>query len=256
MPRARSRSALSRLCGLAVAAALGLTGAGAPTAAAAPARATVHPGDAAATTCPRPKLLRRRELVYGQDPVNKLVAITFDDGPHPTWTPRVLDILRRYHVKATFFVLGVNAERYPALVARIHREGHTVANHTWSHRAVTTLGPAALRNDLLRTSASIKRHSGQKVVCWFRPSYARHDRASDARVMALGPSVVLWSIDTGDWRRPGSAAIRARAARARSGDIVLLHDGGGDRGQTVAALPGILRGFKQRGIRLVGVNGR
>jgi peptidoglycan/xylan/chitin deacetylase (PgdA/CDA1 family) len=175
MPRARSRSALSRLCGLAVAAA--------------PVRATVHPGDAAATTCPRPKVMRRRELVYGQDPVNKLVALTFDDGPDPTWTPRVLDVLRPYHVKATFFVLGVNAERYPSLVARIRREGHTVANHTWSHRAVTTLGPAALRNDLLRTSASIKRHSGQKVVCWFRPPY-------------------------------------------------------------------LLRGFKQRGIRLVGVNGR
>jgi peptidoglycan/xylan/chitin deacetylase (PgdA/CDA1 family) len=200
--------------------------------------------------------MRRRDVVRGQDPVNQLVAITFDDGPHPVWTPRVLDILARYHVKATFFVLGANAERYPALVARIHREGHTLANHTWDHRAVTTLGGAALRNDLLRTSATIRRSSGQPVVCYFRPPYGRHDRGSDARVMALGPSVVLWSVDTGDWARPGSATIRARAARARSGDIVLLHDGGGDRARTVAALPAILRGFKRRHIRLVGVNGR
>jgi peptidoglycan/xylan/chitin deacetylase (PgdA/CDA1 family) len=265
MPLTRSsspaRSPVARLLGVAVVATVCLAGALAPAGAAAapakpPAKPKVYPGDAAATTCPAPKVMSRRDVVYGQDPVRKLVAITFDDGPHPTWTPRVLDTLKRYKVKATFFVNGLNAERYPGLVARMRREGHTVANHTWNHTAVTSLSAAALRNDVLRTSSSIKRRSGQKVVCYFRPPYGRHNAVSDARVKALGLSVVLWTVDTGDWKRPGSAAIRARAAKARSGDIVLLHDGGGDRSQTVAALPGMLQDFSRRGIRLVGVNGR
>ena len=261
MPRARSRSALSRLCGLAmsrlcglaVAAALGLSGAGAPTAAAAPARATVHPGDAAATTCPRPKVMRRREVVYGQDPVNKLVAITFDDGPHPTWTPRVLDVLRRYHVKATFFVLGVNAERYPALVARIRREGHTVANHTYTHIDTSGAGPK-VASQLDRTQAAIKKATNF-TPCLFRPPYGAKSNASVALTRRKGMQTVLWDVDTSDYERPASFDIVQRVLTGvKPGSIVLMHDGGGPREETLGALPEIIKGLKAKGYRFVTLN--
>ena len=215
-----------------------------------------YPGDPKAASCPAPKVMSKRDVVYGQDPVRKMVALTFDDGPDPRWTPQVLNILKQRKAKATFFVIGENAARYPALMARIHREGHTVANHTWRHGYADTMSSATLRNDLLRTSGTIRKTGAQQRICYFRPPGGRHNGVTDARVKALGMSTVMWSVDTQDWKRPGSLAIKSRAGAARSGDIVLMHDGGGNRSQTVAALPGILLIYAQRGIRTVGINGR
>jgi peptidoglycan/xylan/chitin deacetylase (PgdA/CDA1 family) len=177
------------------------------------------------------------------------VYLTFDDGPTPAWTPRVLELLARHRALATFFVVGGNAAAHPELVRQAYAAGHGVGNHTWTHRRLTRLGPGALEAEVGATSAAIQRATGAPVRC-LRPPYATVDAASAGRARALGLRLVMWDLDTGDWRRPGAGVIAARVLdRVRPGDVVLLHDGGGDRGQTVAALQRILPSLAARGFR-------
>jgi peptidoglycan-N-acetylglucosamine deacetylase len=176
-----------------------------------------------------------------------VVHLTFDDGPTPTWTPRVLELLARYRAQATFFVLGRSAAAYPELVRQEFAAGHGVGNHTWSHRRLTGLSGERLAAEVGPTSAAIQRATGVPVRC-LRPPYATVDAASAARVRALGLRLVLWDIDTNDWLRPGAGVIAARVlGRVRSGDVILFHDGGGDRTQTVAALEQVLATLSARG---------
>jgi peptidoglycan-N-acetylglucosamine deacetylase len=178
-----------------------------------------------------------------------VVYLTFDDGPTPAWTPRVLELLARYRARATFFVLGRGAAAHPELVRQAFAAGHGVGNHTWSHRRLTGLADGQLAAEVDPTSAAIQRATGAPVRC-LRPPYATVDAASAARVRALGLRLVLWDIDTRDWLRPGAGAIAGRVlGRVRAGDVVLLHDGGGDRSQTVAALEQLLAALTARGFR-------
>jgi peptidoglycan/xylan/chitin deacetylase (PgdA/CDA1 family) len=178
-----------------------------------------------------------------------VVHLTFDDGPTPAWTPRVLELLARYRAQATFFVLGRSAAAHPELVRREFAAGHGVANHTWSHRRLTGLGDDQLAAEVGPTSAVIQRATGAPVGC-FRPPYATVDAAGAGRVRALGLRLTLWDIDTHDWLRPGAGVIADRVlSRVRSGDVVLMHDGGGDRSQTVAALEQVLATLSARGFR-------
>ncbi|HEU4896222.1 MAG TPA: polysaccharide deacetylase family protein [Actinomycetota bacterium] len=179
----------------------------------------------------------------------RVVYLTFDDGPTPAWTPRVLELLARYRAQATFFVLGRSAAAYPELVRQEFAAGHGVGNHTWSHRRLTGLTGERLAAEVGRTSAAIQRATGTPVRC-LRPPYATVDTASASRVRALGLRLVLWDIDTNDWLRPGAGVIADRVlGRVRPGDVVLLHDGGGDRAQTVAALERVLATLSARGFR-------
>jgi peptidoglycan-N-acetylglucosamine deacetylase len=178
-----------------------------------------------------------------------VVYLTFDDGPSPAWTPRVLELLARYRARATFFVLGRNAAAYPELVRQEFAAGHGVGNHTWSHRRLTGLTGDRLAEEVGTTGAAIQRATGAPVRC-LRPPYATVDPASAGRVRALGLRLVLWDVDTNDWLRPGAGVIAGRVlGRVRAGDVVLLHDGGGDRGQTVAALEQVLASLSARGFR-------
>jgi peptidoglycan/xylan/chitin deacetylase (PgdA/CDA1 family) len=178
-----------------------------------------------------------------------VVYLTFDDGPTPAWTPRVLELLARYRAQATFFVLGRSAAAYPELVRQEFAAGHGVGNHTWSHRRLTGLKGGQLAAEVGATSTAIQRATGAPVRC-LRPPYATVDAASADRVRALGLGLVLWDIDTYDWRSPGAGVIAGRVLdRVRSGDVVLLHDGGGDRSQTVAALEQVLATLSARGFR-------
>jgi peptidoglycan/xylan/chitin deacetylase (PgdA/CDA1 family) len=178
-----------------------------------------------------------------------VVYLTFDDGPTPAWTPRVLELLARYQAQATFFVLGRSAAAHPELIRRQFAAGHGIGNHTWSHRRLTGLTGERLAAEVGPTSAAIQRATGAPVRC-LRPPYATVDAASAARVRALGLRLVLWDIDTNDWLRPGAGVIAARVlGRVRSGDVVLFHDGGGDRTQTVAALEQVLATLSARGFR-------
>jgi peptidoglycan-N-acetylglucosamine deacetylase len=178
-----------------------------------------------------------------------VVYLTFDDGPAPAWTPRVLELLARHRARATFFVVGRHAAAHPELVRQAYAAGHGVGNHTWTHRRLTRLGAGALEAEVGATSAAIQRATGAPVRC-LRPPYATVDAASAERARALGMRLVMWDLDTGDWRRPGAGVIAGRVlSRVRSGDVVLLHDGGGDRSQTVAALQQVLASLSARGYR-------
>lgn len=198
-----------------------------------------------------------------QATTQKSVALTFDDGPG-AWTPQVLAILKQKRVRATFFVIGRQAAAQPNTIRQIADAGHLVENHTWSHRIPKeSRGWQAglLTSEMARTSRAITA-AGAKV-CMFRPPGGVVKGAlKPAR--AAGLSAVLWSVDTRDWdsqlaapaRRPEQIRHRAQAGLAQPHPILLLHDGGGDRTATVAALPGIIDDFRARGYRFVRMDGR
>ena len=181
---------------------------------------------------------------YQPDPGN--VALTFDDGPHPTWTPQVLNILDLFQIKATFFVVGENVDRYPGLTAEILRRGHSVQNHTYTHPDLVTLSNDQVDLELRRNHIELRAAGVPKPNC-LRPPYGSYDQRIDLLAEARGLQLVLWDVDTRDWSRPGVPTIVDRAIQAGSGDIVLMHDGGGDRSQTVEALPEIILELDERG---------
>jgi peptidoglycan-N-acetylglucosamine deacetylase len=168
----------------------------------------------------------------------KVVYLTFDDGPDPRWTPEVLELLARYDAKATFFMLGRNAVSNPALVARVRAEGHAIGNHSVSHKYLPGLSSTRMRNEIT---------GGVGSRC-FRPPYGATNTRVRNAVRAAGMRQVLWDVDPRDWSRPGSTAIAGRVlSQVYNGRVVLMHDGGGDRSQTVTALDRILRTLTARG---------
>ncbi|HYR57482.1 MAG TPA: glycosyltransferase, partial [Chthoniobacteraceae bacterium] len=190
------------------------------------------------------------------------VAITFDDGPDPRWTPRVLDVLRSRGVKAAFFLVGRNCEANPGLVARILREGHEIGNHTFSHSNLATMSPELMRLELNATQRLIESITGRSTTL-FRPPYNADSNPTSIAELAplkfaqeeLDYTVVLERIDPQDWARPGADTIVQRVKEQRpEGSIVLLHDAGGDRAQTVEALPRIIDYLHARGDRIVSLS--
>jgi peptidoglycan-N-acetylglucosamine deacetylase len=189
------------------------------------------------------------------------VAITFDDGPDPEWTPKVLDILKAAKVKAAFFLVGVNAERYPGLVRRIVDEGHEIGNHTYYHPNLALCWPEHIRLELNATQLLLETITGRATTL-FRPPYAADTQPSQLSELTplqiaqeLDYLVVLENIDPQDWAKPGADIILRRIKQQRrDGNIILLHDGGGDRSQTVAALPRILDWLHTRGDTIVSLS--
>lgn len=175
-----------------------------------------------------------------------VVYLTIDDGPHPVYTPQILDILARHNARATFFVVGRLVERYPAVFERIVAEGHTVGNHTWRHEDLTTLSRDSFDETVARTQEILGEHA---TPC-LRPPYGSRDAFTREWAAAHGLALALWTVDTFDWRNPGAATIANRiVAGATDGAIVSLHDGGGDRSQTVEALDDALGRLSDTGIR-------
>ena len=150
----------------------------------------------------------------------KLMALTFDDGPDPEWTPAVLDALARHGMRATFFLVGERAERHPALVARIRAEGHETGSHGWDHASLPEIPPAALGAQLARTRAVL----GPEARL-LRPPYGHQTPATWRRARAEGYQVVMWNAAAGDWRADDGATLAGRVLDAAGpGAIVLLHD--------------------------------
>lgn len=195
---------------------------------------------------------------------SKKIALTFDDGPDPHYTPQILDILDRYEVPATFFVIGSNAVRNPDLVNRAYLEGNEVGNHTYYHSNVAVISATQLRLELSLTERVIESITGHKSS-FFRPPYAIDgdpETAQQLRPLALvsqlGYQTINSSIDPSDWKPNRKAVDIAqsviRSAQKTNGQIILLHDGGGNREQTVRALPSIISGLKAAGYQLVSVS--
>ncbi|GAA2754963.1 hypothetical protein GCM10009872_03230 [Actinopolymorpha rutila] len=167
----------------------------------------------------------------------KVLYLTFDDGPSE-WTPKILEVLARHNAKATFFELGQQQKEFPGMADQVRKAGHTIGNHTFDHASLTTQSWSGMRKEI---------KGGPASKC-LRPPYGATN--SDVRSVTdeLNLRVVLWDVDTRDWTRPGSDTIERRAVEgARPGAIVLMHDGGGDRQQTVDALDGVLTTLAKRG---------
>ncbi|GJF30437.1 hypothetical protein KNE206_31370 [Kitasatospora sp. NE20-6] len=180
------------------------------------------------------------------------IALTFDDGPLPPYTGRILDVLERYGVPATFFCVGMNAGAYPEEVRRIRAQGHGLANHTWSHPFLPELTRPELVEQLTRTRDRIAEVSDGPAPTLFRPPYGARTPEVMRWLTEADARVVLWDVAPDDWAMPGADFIADTVlAQARPGSVVLLHDGGGDRTQTVEALPAIVEGLLERDYRFV-----
>jgi peptidoglycan/xylan/chitin deacetylase (PgdA/CDA1 family) len=180
------------------------------------------------------------------------VALTFDDGPGP-YTPGVLSVLERYDVQATFFAIGAMEQYFSSSTVRELRDGDVVGDHTETHPEMALLSAHAQREELFEQIARIELLGGARPQL-FRPPYGSFNATTMRELHSLHLLMVLWSVDTGDYQQPGVAVIAQRAlAGAHPGAIILLHDAGGDRSQTIAALPSIIEGLKARGFHLVTV---
>ncbi len=169
-------------------------------------------------------------------------ALTFDDGPDPRWTPQVLDLLLQHGVRATFCVLGKNAAAYPELIQQIAADGHTLCNHSWDHALdLGERSKAAIEADLLRTNAAIRAAVPDAEIAYYRQPGGMWTSRVVEVASALGMASLHWTVDPQDWREPRAREIsRLVLTHTFPGAIVLLHDGGGDRRNTVQALADIL----------------
>ncbi|MEV6957656.1 polysaccharide deacetylase family protein [Streptomyces sp. NPDC051207] len=166
----------------------------------------------------------------------RTMVLTFDDGPDPRYTPDILDTLAKHDVRAMFFVCGEMADAHRDLVSRMADEGHVVGNHTWSHPLLTRLTRSRIRSQLERTSDVIEEVYGEPPQ-WFRAPYGAWNRATFQIGADLGMEPLAWTVDTLDWTTPGVRSITRRVEKgAAPGVVVLSHDAGGDRSQSVRAL--------------------
>ncbi|CRK82064.1 sporulation polysaccharide deacetylase PdaB [Neobacillus massiliamazoniensis] len=208
------------------------------------------------------EMIRRKQVeptgkvIWEVPTQKKVIALTFDDGPNPVYTPQILALLRQYEATATFFSIGYQMERYPQIVRRVVQEGHELGNHSMTHSYEDRVGFERMRSELIRADKVIQKYQQNKPKL-FRPPGGYIDNLLLQESIQNGYKVVLWSTnqDTKDWSLPGAQVIADHVIRhARSGDIVLLHDGGGDRKQTIEALKTILPVLKQQGYQFVSVS--
>jgi peptidoglycan/xylan/chitin deacetylase (PgdA/CDA1 family) len=178
--------------------------------------------------------------------------MTFDDGPSPETTPRLLDILKQRNIKATFFMIGQNAERNPDIVKRILADGHEIGNHSWTHPQLAKLPDDRVTEEITKTQNAIKNASGYTPKL-LRPPYGSITaRQKEWIENQFGLSVILWSVDPFDWKRPGASVIEQRIlAGARPGAIILSHD---IHKQTVDSMPATLDALAAKGYQFVTVS--
>lgn len=175
-----------------------------------------------------------------------VMYLTFDDGPHPVYTPQMLDVLARYGARATFFVVGSLVEAYPGTTQRIVDEGHTLGNHTWNHEALGGLTREEFDETVGRTQALL----GDRGSSCLRPPYASMDGSTRGWAAEHGLTVVTWDTSPKDWLQVSAQDVAQHIVDyARDGVVMLLHDGGGDRSQTVIGLDIALRELSSRGYR-------
>ncbi len=177
-----------------------------------------------------------------------IVALTFDDGPHPVFTSQILRILEDHSIPATFFVVGQNAQKNPELLRLIKEKGHALGNHTFSHTRITAASNGKLKEEIERTREIIFLETGIYTQ-YFRPPFGAFDSRSLAEVAHRNLEVVLWSVDSRDWATHSIGDIRRNVERrAHPGAIILMHD---VHQQTVEALPGLVEFFKSKGYTFV-----
>jgi peptidoglycan/xylan/chitin deacetylase (PgdA/CDA1 family) len=180
----------------------------------------------------------------------KTVYLTFDDGPDPACTPLILDILRKEHVKATFFVLGYRSEQFPYIVRRMHSEGHEIGNHGYYHTFIVHKSKQWVESDINLADAAVLTACGVKPK-YFRPPGGILSEADVQLVKKTGHTIAMWTLDTNDWKvKSASSIIAAVSNQARPNAIILMHDGVPSSRYTVQALPTIIEHLRSSGYTL------
>lgn len=193
----------------------------------------------------------------------RAAALTFDDGPSPEWTPRILEVLRRHQVKATFFMVGESVEKHPDLVRQVAAAGHSIGSHSWSHRCMPLLDARTLPREIDRAAGAFEKALGRRPQL-FRPPWGAYNRRVLDELRARGCLTVLWSRSSRDWSNPGVDEIVRRASEnPELGEIILFHDGGNyparsddpdalktSRQQTVEALDQLIPALERQGFQL------
>jgi len=196
------------------------------------------------------------ETFYFVPNAKKMIALTFDDGPNGAATERILDSLGKYNVKASFFLVGANAERHPQIVKRIMAEGHLIGNHTYQHSRFDLITTPEIERDVAGGAAAIENITGRKPL-WMRPPFGINGTGLDEVCRKQGCAIVGWSLDANDWNpHPVEDLVDAIVEQVTSGDIILLHDGfetriNPDRQATVAAVPLIVDKLQKAGFTFV-----
>lgn len=217
---------------------------------------SAHADDAApAQTEPKPKAAPAVEPGITFDWVHvdgPYIAMTFDDGPSAKLTPKLLDLLAAHHIKATFFLIGENAAEYPDIVAREAKEGHEIANHSWSHPNFGKMSDDGIRSQLRRTDDAIRAAMGSNPTL-LRPPYGSITPRQKKWIhQEFGYKIVLWDVDPLDWRRPGASVVCNRIVKnTRAGSIVLAHD---IHPGTIEAMPCVLKELEAKGFKFVTVS--
>jgi peptidoglycan-N-acetylglucosamine deacetylase len=180
------------------------------------------------------------------------IAITFDDGPHPQNTPRLLDILAQRNIKATFYVIGRSVDLHPGILRRTVAEGHEIGNHSHTHRLLSKLGDTEVRQEMQRCQDAIGRAAGVRPRTMRPPYGGLLQRQREMLHAEFGYPTILWSVDPLDWQRPGPSVVTSRILTGTTaGGIVLAHD---LHSQTVDAMPATLDGLLKRGFKFVTVS--
>lgn len=193
--------------------------------------------------------VRSKPILRSPDRSQQMV-LTFDDGPDPRYTPGILRTLRQYQVRAMFFVCGEMVEASPDLLRATVDEGHTIGNHTWAHQWLPRLSRDRVREEMGRTSEIVANIVGQPPL-WFRAPYGAWDRGVFETGSEFGMEPLAWTVDTLDWREPGTGVIVRRVlGGAGPGVVVLAHDAGGDRSQSVDALSTYLPQLLDQGYKI------
>lgn len=184
----------------------------------------------------------------------KVIALTFDDGPHPKETLQVLDVLKKYDVKATFFIAGKHANWYTAPLLRTNKEGHEIGNHTFNHPDISKLSSSQIEDEILKCEETLVKLTGKKPRLFRPPFGSYNEKTLSSIAQKLGYKIILWNtVDAKDWKNPGANKIADTIINnVKNGDIILLHDYGTDN--TVEALDILIPTMQKKGFKFVTVS--
>ena len=206
-------------------------------------------------------VLVRKDAIFHVDTTQKIIALTFDDGPSPEWTPKILDELKALDVKATFFMIGQHVEQYPDIARRVAREGHEIGNHSYDHHGIFFYTKEELYKEVADTEEVIRAVTGIPTV-YFRPPKAWITADEKKWLKEDGYQVVLWTLNSKDWVTfDDKYIIKYLLKRIKPGDIILFHDSGGilgiehgDRHETVKTISRLVEELRKRGCRFVTIS--
>lgn len=206
-------------------------------------------------------ILTRRKTIFRVPAKRKVVALTFDDGPSPEWTPLILNELKKAGIKATFFMTGRHVDQYPEIAKQVAREGHEIENHGYAHNVVIYYREEELEEEIKYTEYLIKNVTG-KTTKYFRPPKAWLGPKSKQKIKQMGYEAVLWSVNSKDWVGFNPARkVSVLSTKIKKGDILLFHDSGGvfkdeggDRSKTAAIIPLLAKELRKKGFDFVTVD--